>query len=374
VSDALDDLEVTLPAGAEINRLAAASSVSAETAVVETLTVESLPLDPTPEELAPSEPELSEADFRSPVTEQADVVEAEAVAAEASEPVTSPDDALIATAEDTDVDSWSPDEQSAASEEVAISAEVDGIAQLDESEQPDTTLIVDEVVQAPAEDEAESAEPPDNGGELDAVAEDVVASDANPDSDDSGSSDDLTASSDELEFVAAGETASEEAAPPAAAAEDPVIEPADNTAQADAQPTEVAPSRLPWMSGDVRPFSLEGIGGGVRRPGTGELRTPEPSPRSVSSPSPLLTGRGVATAVLVHGVPRATTALSLKRFLESLPHVSSVEPREYAEGILRLHVTGQRPLQIDDLRGWSDGNGLEPVHLRDDLIEVRLPH
>ena len=78
--------------------------------------------------------------------------------------------------------------------------------------------------------------------------------------------------------------------------------------------------------------------------------------------------------MLVHGVPRATTALSLKRYLEGLAHVSGVEPREYAEGILRLHVIGERPVQIDDLRGWSDGSGLEPVHLRDDLVEVRLPH
>jgi hypothetical protein len=34
----------------------------------------------------------------------------------------------------------------------------------------------------------------------------------------------------------------------------------------------------------------------------------------------------------------------------------------------------ERPLQLDDLRGWPDGTGLEPVHVRDDLIEVRLPH
>jgi hypothetical protein len=77
--------------------------------------------------------------------------------------------------------------------------------------------------------------------------------------------------------------------------------------------------------------------------------------------------------VLVHGVPRATTALSLKRYLEGLPHVAAVEPREYAEGILRLHVTGRRPVTMTDLRGWADGGALEAVHERDDLIEVRLP-
>jgi hypothetical protein len=79
-----------------------------------------------------------------------------------------------------------------------------------------------------------------------------------------------------------------------------------------------------------------------------------------------------ATIVLVHGVPRATTALSLKRYLEGLAHVGAVEPREFAEGILRLEVSGARPLAFDDLRSWSEGQSLEPIHLRDNLVEVRL--
>lgn len=78
------------------------------------------------------------------------------------------------------------------------------------------------------------------------------------------------------------------------------------------------------------------------------------------------------TILLVHGVPRATTALSLKRYLESLSHVRAVEPREFAEGILRLQVTGQRPLEVTDLSGWSEGQGLEAIHVREDLLEVRL--
>ncbi|MEA2586539.1 MAG: hypothetical protein QOF33_4624, partial [Thermomicrobiales bacterium] len=52
--------------------------------------------------------------------------------------------------------------------------------------------------------------------------------------------------------------------------------------------------------------------------------------------------------------------------------VGVVEPREFAEGILRLEVSGARPLAFEDLRSWSEGQGLEPVHLRDDLVEVRL--
>jgi len=79
------------------------------------------------------------------------------------------------------------------------------------------------------------------------------------------------------------------------------------------------------------------------------------------------------TIVLVHGVPRATTALSLKRYLEGLEVVSAVEPREYAEGVLRLQVTGDRAIGIADLSAWPDGSGLQEVELRDDLVEIRLP-
>jgi len=79
------------------------------------------------------------------------------------------------------------------------------------------------------------------------------------------------------------------------------------------------------------------------------------------------------TIVLVHGVPRATTALSLKRYLEGLEAVTAVEPREYAEGVLRLQVTGERAIRITDLSAWPDGSGLQEVQLREDLVEIRLP-
>jgi hypothetical protein len=77
--------------------------------------------------------------------------------------------------------------------------------------------------------------------------------------------------------------------------------------------------------------------------------------------------------VLVHGVPRAAAALSLQRHLAGLDHVEGVEAREFAEGILRLQVTARTPLALDDLRAWDAGAELEPVHVQDDVIEVRLP-
>lgn len=83
-------------------------------------------------------------------------------------------------------------------------------------------------------------------------------------------------------------------------------------------------------------------------------------------------GEPAATTLLVHGVPRATTALSLKRYLEGLDQVHSVEPREYAEGVLRLQVSSERPVRLDDLRGWPEASALEPLAIRDDFMEVRL--
>lgn len=80
-----------------------------------------------------------------------------------------------------------------------------------------------------------------------------------------------------------------------------------------------------------------------------------------------------AITVLVHGVPRAATALSLQRHLAGLDHVSGVEAREYAEGVLRLQVTSLRPLRFEDLESWEDGRGVQPVHLHSDVLEVRLP-
>lgn len=121
----------------------------------------------------------------------------------------------------------------------------------------------------------------------------------------------------------------------------------------------------------VLPFSADDYVTGVRVVETSELPLPgepeaEPAPEVAEAPAVL------GATVLVHGVPRATTALSLKRFIENLADVEQVEPREYAEGVLRLLVSSRRPITIDDLRSWSEGAALEPINVRDDLLEVRL--
>jgi hypothetical protein len=105
-----------------------------------------------------------------------------------------------------------------------------------------------------------------------------------------------------------------------------------------------------------------------------EPPAPDPEPEAAQAPiAPIQeTGAPTATILLVHGVPNAMTALSLKRFLEELTFIERVDPREFAEGILRIEVTGNRPLTLDDITAWSSELALEPVHLRADLVEVRL--
>jgi hypothetical protein len=195
-------------------------------------------------------------------------------------------------------------------------------------------------------------------------------------------------SDDEAITADVAETAvdAEAAVTPPTAAEDvldgiePIVAPESPVVVSQAGPVEPAaeaertapPARLPWLNNDPRPASSEG--GRTRvRPQTGDFSSVG-APRPTGTQTGALIARGLSTVVLVHGVPRATTALSLKRYLESLPHVLAVEPREYAEGILRLHVVGQQHVKIEDLRGWTDGADLQPVHIREDLIEVRLPH
>ena len=217
-----------------------------------------------------------------------------------------------------------------------------------------------------AADEAMPAAP------LDMAAE----GESSPQSDDEAIAADVAETAVEAEAAVTPPTAAEDVLdgiepfvapePPVAVSQAAPVEPA-----ADAERT-APPARLPWLNNDPRPASGEGSGA-ASRPQTGDLRSPG-APRPTGAQTGALIARGLSTVVLVHGVPRATTALSLKRYLESLPHVLAVEPREYAEGILRLHVVGQQHVKIEDLRGWADGADLQPVHIREDLIEVRLPH
>lgn len=76
--------------------------------------------------------------------------------------------------------------------------------------------------------------------------------------------------------------------------------------------------------------------------------------------------------VIAQGVSRATTALSLQRFLGELDAVIGVETREFAEGILRLQVTANRSLSRKDLAGWSDGRGFRVNQEQPGILEIEL--
>lgn len=76
------------------------------------------------------------------------------------------------------------------------------------------------------------------------------------------------------------------------------------------------------------------------------------------------------TVVLVHGVEAMPIALKLKAFFEQFPGVNAVEPREFAEGILRLQVHGPRVLTANDVKGWQGQATV--LQSRPDLLEFRI--
>lgn len=75
--------------------------------------------------------------------------------------------------------------------------------------------------------------------------------------------------------------------------------------------------------------------------------------------------------LIIHGVPKAATALSLQRYLQELSDVDAVEVREYVSGVLRFQMTATA-FEPGDLRHWGDGEGLETVTARDNVIELKL--
>jgi hypothetical protein len=76
--------------------------------------------------------------------------------------------------------------------------------------------------------------------------------------------------------------------------------------------------------------------------------------------------------VIAHQVDRAATALALQQFLGGLEPVVGVEAREFAEGVLRLHVVATRPLAAPDLAGWSGAGRLQLLQAGPGTIELSL--
>ncbi|TXG83892.1 MAG: hypothetical protein E6R14_05620 [Thermomicrobiales bacterium] len=100
--------------------------------------------------------------------------------------------------------------------------------------------------------------------------------------------------------------------------------------------------------------------------------SPDPISAPVTPPNPIAPAQTATTTLLVHGVPRASAALGLKGYIEKLEFVSSVEPREFAAGLLRLQVDGARPLSLGDLASWPLADRIALRNAGNELLEIDL--
>jgi hypothetical protein len=76
--------------------------------------------------------------------------------------------------------------------------------------------------------------------------------------------------------------------------------------------------------------------------------------------------------VIVHGVPSAPAALSLQRFVASLPQVTDVSAREFVGGVLRLDARVRDRLEIAQFLTWDDARSIEALTERPDVLELVL--
>jgi hypothetical protein len=79
-----------------------------------------------------------------------------------------------------------------------------------------------------------------------------------------------------------------------------------------------------------------------------------------------------SVAVVVHGVPSAKTALSLQRFVASLPQVADVCAREFVGGVLRLDARARDGIEAAQFLTWGGANSIETLTERSDVLELVL--
>ncbi|MDQ3411486.1 MAG: hypothetical protein M3509_05150 [Chloroflexota bacterium] len=75
--------------------------------------------------------------------------------------------------------------------------------------------------------------------------------------------------------------------------------------------------------------------------------------------------------VIIHGVPKAATALSIQRHLQELAAVEVVEVREYVSGVLRFQVMAT-DLGPEDLMRWEGGDGMQTITAHQHVVELKL--
>ena len=79
-----------------------------------------------------------------------------------------------------------------------------------------------------------------------------------------------------------------------------------------------------------------------------------------------------SVALVVYGVSSARAALSLQRFVASLPQVASVSAREFFGGVLRLDARVQDRLEAAEFLAWGDAHSIEALTERPDVLELVL--
>jgi len=77
-------------------------------------------------------------------------------------------------------------------------------------------------------------------------------------------------------------------------------------------------------------------------------------------------------AVVIHGVADVSRARSLVEHLRGREGITRVDPREFAGGVLRLAVEGERPIRAEDIQGWESGSIEVAEDARHTLV-LRLP-
>ena len=99
----------------------------------------------------------------------------------------------------------------------------------------------------------------------------------------------------------------------------------------------------------------------------------EPVSQNDSTESGIAGMRGEQpVAVVVHGVPSAREALSLQRFVASLPQVADVSAREFVGGVLRLDARVRDRLEVAQFLTWADAQRVEALTERPDVLELVL--
>lgn len=104
-----------------------------------------------------------------------------------------------------------------------------------------------------------------------------------------------------------------------------------------------------------------------------DVAPPQPAAPEAAIESPAPKTEPAKTTIIVHGIYRPMVATGLQRFLLSKDGVISVEPREFAEGILRLQIRAATPITESLFTGWPDGDGMTVIQRLPQTVEIVLP-